>query len=436
MLRYILSKDGKNEDKRLINAYSVLLDITRALKVFKPLHHLLNSLKSGIAHLSDATLAKIAAATPSIDDLQKVQFIPDKGRKVRAICLADWLTQLSVLPIADLLFQVLDNHPNDCRKNQSKGVAYVRKVYERHESVQSIDSKDITDRLPLTLQLLLIQKILVYAGVGLNSSQKICNALSVILGPNRNYQTDIIGYIAYKVGQPMGNLLSFPLATLTHHYMVILSAYIAHYPEKLAGVKSKLNDNYTFDEYAILGDDLVVGDYPTAQAYLTVSRALGMEISIAKSFGMDTIRSSQHSHLSEFAKRLTLRTSVSWLDITPLSPLVLSESLVKAIIDLVRKDDTLLKDVVVTWSRVTLCSNAVKFTYKRLLAYICLIISLPTTLVTQGVHSTILSIRELPSDLSDAYGKAMEKMHSNSFITKKKAIMHILKDSTLPTKGR
>jgi len=50
-----------------------------------------------------------------------------------------------------------------------------------------------------------------------------------------------------------------------------------------------------FDKYAILGDDVVIGDQQVADKYLGVIQDLGVEVSIAKTHRGNT--------LCEFAKR-------------------------------------------------------------------------------------------------------------------------------------
>lgn len=370
--------------------------------------------------------------------MQKVQIIPDKGRKVRAICLADWLTQLVVSPMADLLIQLLNRLPQDCRKDQSKGVKIIRECYNKGLEVQSVDSKDITDRLPLNVQLIVIYKILVYVGISIDTSLDVVRALSVVLGSNRKLSTDIFGYITYRVGQPMGNLLSFPLATLTHHIMVILSAHLAFKDLKSKGLCDLDLELYNIDSYALLGDDLVVGDKPTALQYLKVSKALGMEISLAKSIGMEALSSPGSSHLSEFAKRLTLKYLDTCMDITPLSPTVLSQSLPKAIVDLVRKDDTTLKNLVATWScsRPLVRDERIFSVFSRIMSYLSLIIMLPTTLVTQGAHSVALDLTNVPKDIEKAFANLIHKLRNESFLKKKEYYRKIIEVVKWPKRGR
>lgn len=303
---------------------------------------------------------------------------------------------MAVLPIASIVINILDRHPNDCRKNQSRGTEFVKTMYSLNRSVQSIDSKNFTDRLPLSLQLIVLQELMIFLGISQKRSATLCNSLFSLLGPERRYRTDIFGHIRYAVGQPMGNLLSIPLASLTHHYMVILSHVLS-------------GNSGTITRYCILGDDLVLSDYDISIKYLSISKELGMEISLGKSIGLEFTSSIDKpdkitSNLSEFAKRLTFNILGKPLDISPLSPFLLSTSLVRALLDLIRKDDIYLVNLGSLWSRVDLGYSNNK-TMKRLTAIIFLLITLPPTLASQGIHSIYVTPSEESQKVVEGFMK-------------------------------
>jgi hypothetical protein len=83
----------------------------------------------------------------------------------------------------------------------------------------------------------------------------------------------------------MGALSSWPAMALCHHVLVQLS-YKATYPES----------SNIFEEYALLGDDLVIRDRRVAQTYKELISCLGMPYSPNKSF--------EAVGLAEFAKSL------------------------------------------------------------------------------------------------------------------------------------
>jgi hypothetical protein len=93
------------------------------------------------------------------------------------------------------------------------------------------------------------------------------------------------GSVHYGTGQPMGALTSWSFGlSLYHHSLVQFAAYRAG----LTG---------WFDNYALLGDDIVIADNRVAKEYLSILSQLGVTCGIAKS-----LVSSKGLAL-EFAKR-------------------------------------------------------------------------------------------------------------------------------------
>lgn len=76
--------------------------------------------------------------------------------------------------------------------------------------------------------------------------------------------------LRYAVGQPMGALSSWAMLALTHHFIVQFAAY-------RAGFK------FWFNDYGILGDDIVLGNTKVAKEYLYIMRVLGVGIGLHKS---------------------------------------------------------------------------------------------------------------------------------------------------------
>jgi len=73
------------------------------------------------------------------------------------------------------------------------------------------------------------------------------------------------------------------MLALTHHTIVQVAA-------QRAGVTG------LFQDYALLGDDICIGDSLVAQQYLLIMRDLGVEINLSKSLISE-------NSVSEFAKR-------------------------------------------------------------------------------------------------------------------------------------
>jgi len=87
---------------------------------------------------------------------------------------------------------------------------------------------------------------------------------------------------AYAVGQPMGAYSSWAVFSLAHHYLIRLSAY-------QVGVE-------WFEDYRVLGDDVVIRHNQVAEQYLRNLKVLGVGVSQEKTL--------VSPHTFEFSKRI------------------------------------------------------------------------------------------------------------------------------------
>jgi hypothetical protein len=94
------------------------------------------------------------------------------------------------------------------------------------------------------------------------------------------------------------------MLALTHHVIVQVAAHRVGYPGSW------------FGNYALLGDDIVIGDKRVADAYLVLMTDLGVSINMSKS-----VISTQGS--LEFAKRII----ISGKDLSPYGPKALTEAI-------------------------------------------------------------------------------------------------------------
>lgn len=74
----------------------------------------------------------------------------------------------------------------------------------------------------------------------------------------------------FSQGTPLGALSAWPAFAVTHHVLVQVAA-------KQAGVKG------WFSNYAIVGDDLVLGDFSVAREYLSILDFFLVKVSSEKS---------------------------------------------------------------------------------------------------------------------------------------------------------
>lgn len=72
--------------------------------------------------------------------------------------------------------------------------------------------------------------------------------------------------VTFVAGQPLAYYGSWALFSLSHHYVVWLAAELSSYPGKL-------------DDYAVLGDDVVIADTEVAKTYEELSRKFGVSVS-------------------------------------------------------------------------------------------------------------------------------------------------------------
>lgn len=75
----------------------------------------------------------------------------------------------------------------------------------------------------------------------------------------------------YARGQPMGALSSWPVMALAHHLLVQFSAYLVGW-------------RHRFDDYLVLGDDVIIANKAVAEVYVRVLEDLGVKIRLNESF--------------------------------------------------------------------------------------------------------------------------------------------------------
>jgi len=197
----------------------------------------------------------------------KLSIVKDPELKRRVIAMVDYHSQFTLRPIHEGLLKLLSKLPCDRTFSQNP----YHNWDDNYNSYHSLDLSSATDRFPIKLQ----EKLLSYV----YKDGKFARAWSELL-TSRAYHSKV-GPLHYKVGQPMGAYSSWAAFTLTHHLVVAWAAW--------------LSNSYNFNQYIILGDDIVIKDDTVAKNYIKVMTRLGVEISPHK------------THVSkityEFAKR-------------------------------------------------------------------------------------------------------------------------------------
>jgi hypothetical protein len=218
-------------------------------------------------HIAQRIIEEWPKWKPPVWDLcGRLSVVHDPEGKERVVAILDYWSQWALKPIHDNLLNILKGIPMDRTFTQSP----FHDWKDDGNKFWSLDLTSATDRFPLFVQTKIISSIY---------GKEIGQAWSSIL-VDREY--DANGYdTKYKVGQPMGAYSSWATFALSHHMVVQWAAY-------LCGIRD-------FQDYILLGDDIVIKNDIVAQRYIGLMRRWGVEISEAK------------THVSpdtyEFAKR-------------------------------------------------------------------------------------------------------------------------------------
>jgi hypothetical protein len=265
---------GATADAYCFNkSYSHLLSpFTIISKYFNSdLHHRLNDeiwFSSDLEPNKDFKLGKLSTKV-------------EAAGKVRVFAIVDVWTQTLLEPIHKHVFDILKQIPNDGCFDQEKPLR--RLLAKGHKEVFSYDLSAATDRFPINLQRQVLSHLY---------TVEVAQAWVDIL-INRDFEYfskdkywgSQSGSYRYSVGQPMGALSSWGVFSLTHHFVVQYAAF-------------ELGWKSWFDDYALLGDDIVIADPQVARHYYYImTEILGVEINLSKSIQSDR-------GVMEFAKRL------------------------------------------------------------------------------------------------------------------------------------
>jgi len=207
-----------------------------------------------------------------------IAFVPDKGIKTRVIAICDGFTSLALQPMHDMLIETLRSLKTSAAFKQTLVQEII--LYRTHHNLfcGSSDATAFTDRFPYRPQSALLESIV--------GAKMIIHYDNVI---NRTFTVqNQLGKIGYAVGQPIGFLGSWPLATLAHHALVEYCA------EKVLTLK----EIRVFREkgYCVLGDDVVIFHEQVYNKYLETCHLLGIDLNSNKS--------TASNHACEFAKQL------------------------------------------------------------------------------------------------------------------------------------
>jgi len=207
---------------------------------------------------------KDAAAVPG-----KVFLKFEKSGKVRLVAAPDFYTQQACQPLGKWLFNVLDGLPTDCTFDQRSAIPKICRWHDEGRTVYSFDQSSCTDLFPVDMQIELLAR---------RFDRSLAESVKTVL-TNREWEltypkTKVSRKLKWSVGQPMGIYASWPLMAVCHHLLVQFASW------RCTSLKQTWKP---FEDYAICGDDIVIGSVRVADSYLKLVRDLGMKINMSKS---------------------------------------------------------------------------------------------------------------------------------------------------------
>lgn len=211
----------------------------------------------------------------------KVHFLLEAAGKVRTIAIGDGITQSLLKPVHDQLFQVLEAFSEvDGTFDQQTAVNRFRDL--GFQEIYSLDLSKATDTIPHMLYLSFMSYLYgadqAKAWLGLMVERDF--ALHV---PDGWVVKEGLTAVKYLRGQPMGFYSSWAALAVLHHLIVQYAAErvlsrLGHSPDWwVAGP-------FPFNNYVVLGDDIVIGCREVAKEYQEFCEINGIDVSTSKSF--------------------------------------------------------------------------------------------------------------------------------------------------------
>lgn len=239
---------------------------------------------------------KVACSVKQFDDiaLGKLAFKEEAAGKLRVFAIVDIWTQSLFKPLHNSLFRLLEGLPNDGTFDQDASFARALEKAVLYNCAYSVDLSSATDRLPIDLQVRIID--IIY-GSALGKLWKEILVLRPYFVRKDSYGITANSYYHYGTGQPMGCLSSWAMLAITHHCIVQACAFRVYGTLRW------------FEKYEILGDDLVIFDKLIYDEYIRVMKELDVGVNPSKSLISDSLNS------FEFAKR----TGLNGLDVSGIS---------------------------------------------------------------------------------------------------------------------
>jgi prophage antirepressor-like protein len=204
--------------------------------------------------------------------LQRLHNLYEAAGKVRTIAIVDYWTNFVLKPVHDWMFGILKLFPQDATFDQEGRVQEFAK--RGYGEIWSYDLKSATDLIPFILYKALFGHV--FPENILDIWTKLLTDRDFRVPPStRKTHKNSPVTVRYNTGQPMGALTSWASMALVHHALVLFAAV-------RAGVVHPSNV-LTFEDYMVLGDDVVIAHGGVAAEYRIIMKELHVPLSLAKS---------------------------------------------------------------------------------------------------------------------------------------------------------
>lgn len=203
--------------------------------------------------------------------LGKLSVVYDQAGKARVVAIANWWIQLFLKPLHHSIYRWLRGIRQDGTFNQTAPLKDLMSRLPVGTKMFSFDLSSATDRIPVDVLVQILSTC---------TDGALWRNLVSIPFLYKGKQ------VRYAVGQGMGTYSSFGMLGAFNHFMVIYAAVLS----------KGIDFAKTFQDYCVLGDDIVIADEGVALKYKELILSLGIKISDHKSI-ISTV-------VCEFAKRI------------------------------------------------------------------------------------------------------------------------------------
>jgi hypothetical protein len=211
---------------------------------------------------------------PAGDHLGRIQVLQEQGCKARVVFQPTARIQFAMRPLHKVLADFIERKFNkeSCVRNQVKGIYAALELLEDGKDVYSVDLSSATDRFPRSITLSLLD------AMGLQKYSQIVTQICMENFPVAGHDGM---FLKYATGQPMGLYGSFPMFHMSN---LLVADYAKRLVINRPGRHAKPTSFRDGSFCKVLGDDIILPDADIAAMYRDIMNALGVDISVNKSF--------------------------------------------------------------------------------------------------------------------------------------------------------